>query len=156
MCIVASPQRIASAYVVLFGHDGDVRRYAQERGVCRQWVYREADWVQQHLAEQPQEIHQLRQQVQELSQRQADLEKHLAQAVVLEPSKQREFAGVGQACGVSLPVCRTLLEVLRPGRALSVATLGRAAKAAGDHAGRLLPVLDAWARAVAGGGGRCD
>jgi hypothetical protein len=145
MCIVASPQRIASAYVVLFGHYGDVSRYAQERGVCRQWVYREADWVQQHLADQ-QEIHRLRQQVQELSQRQADLEKQLAKAVVLDPPKQQEFACVGQACGVSLPVCRTLLEVLLPGQAPSVAKLGRASKAAGDQAGRLLPVLDEWAR----------
>ena len=42
MGIVAPPQRIASAFTVFFGHHGDVSRYAQERGVCRQWVYREA------------------------------------------------------------------------------------------------------------------
>ena len=42
MGMVATPQRIASAYFVVFGNYGDVRRYAEERGVCRQWIYREA------------------------------------------------------------------------------------------------------------------
>jgi hypothetical protein len=131
--------------VVLFGHDGDVSRSAQERGVGRPWVDREADGVQQHLAE-PQEIHRLRQQVQEGSQRPAELAKPLAKAVVLAPPTHQEFAGVGQAGGLSWPVGRTLLEVLRPGQAPSVAKLGRASKAAGDQAGRLGPVLDAGAR----------
>src|SRR5215217_7791180 len=34
--MVASPQRIASAYLVLFGNYGDVTRHARARGVCRQ------------------------------------------------------------------------------------------------------------------------
>ena len=49
MDMVASQQRIASAYVVFHGRYGDVSRYAQQRGVCRQWVYRQAGQVQQHL-----------------------------------------------------------------------------------------------------------
>jgi hypothetical protein len=146
MSIVAPQQRIASAFVVIFGNYGDVSRYAQQRGVCRQWVYREAGWVQQHLHEPTPTIQCLRQQVHELQKRQLELEQRLAVAVILDPHKQQEFACVGQALGVSLPTCRDLLEVLIPGQAQSVATLGRAAKAAGDRAGQLLPVLDAWAR----------
>ena len=42
MAIVAPEQRIASAFFVLHGRYGEVTRYAQERGVCRQWIYREA------------------------------------------------------------------------------------------------------------------
>jgi hypothetical protein len=146
MGMVASQQRIASAYFVVFGSYGDVTRYAQERGVCRQWVYREAGWVQKHLQETQQENQRLREQVQELLQRQTDLEKRLALAVVLNKEKQEEFASVGQAHGVSLPICWNLLEVLIPGRQESVATLGRATKAAGTKAGPLLAVLDEWAQ----------
>ena len=36
--------------------------------------------------------------------------------------------------------------MLIPGQQFSVATLGRRAKAAGEKAGQLLPILDAWAR----------
>ena len=54
MGMVAPQQRIASAYFVVFGKYGDVSRYAEERGVCRQWVYREANWLQGFLADKPQ------------------------------------------------------------------------------------------------------
>ena len=63
--------------------------------------------------------------------------------MVLDADKQAEFASVGQALGVSLPECRELLDVLCPGQALSVATLGRRTQAAAAHAGQLLPVFDA-------------
>src|SRR5262249_17634015 len=52
----------------------------------------------------------------------------------------------GQARGVSLPDLRALLDVLRPGRVPSVATLGRWAQAAGRQAAPLLAVFDEWAR----------
>jgi hypothetical protein len=146
---VAVEQRIASAFVVVCGHYGDVSRYAQQHGVCRQWVYRQAGQVQQHLQATPQEVQRLRQQVQELRQRQAELVQRLAQAVVLDKEKQEEFACVGQAQGVSLPVCWNLLDVLIPGKQESVATLGRATHAAGQKAGPLLAVLDEVAQARA-------
>jgi hypothetical protein len=146
MGMVAAEPRIASAYVVIFGHYGDVSRYAQERGVCRQWVYREARWLQAFLAEQQQEKQRLRQQVQELTRQKAVLEQRLAVAVVLDEEKQAEFASVGQALGVSLPACWDLLDVFIPGRQQSVATLGRRTKAAGEQAGPLLAVLDEWTR----------
>ena len=146
MAMVAPQPRIASAYVVIFGHYGDVSPYAQERGVCRQWVYREAAWVQPCLTDKQQEIQRLRQQVQALTQRQAELEKRLALAVVLDAEKQAAFACEGQARGVTVPDCWALLEVLIPGHAQRVATLGRRTQAAGDKAGPLLQVVDAWTR----------
>ncbi len=152
MGMVAPQQRIASAYSVFFGQHGDVTRYARERGVCRQWVYREAEGVATSLEGTAQRAEQarLRARVRELEQQNAVLEQRLAQAVVLDDDKQAEFASVGQASGVSLPVCRVLLEVLAPGRSLSVPTLGRRTQAAGTKAGQLLPVLDAVTRPLVG------
>jgi hypothetical protein len=36
MGMVAPEQRIASPFAVVFGHYGDVSRYAAQRGICRQ------------------------------------------------------------------------------------------------------------------------
>jgi hypothetical protein len=148
MAIVATAPRIASAAVVLARRYGGVTRHARQRGVCRQRVYREADWVRDRLDDQAlrQERDRLRQRVRHLEQRLAQAERQLAQAVVLDKDKQAEFAGVGQARGLSLPDLRALLDVLRPGRAPSVATLGRWAQAAGRRAAPLLAVFDEWAR----------
>jgi hypothetical protein len=146
MGIVAPQQRLASAYFVIFGNYGDVTRYAQERGVCRQWVYREATWLQETLTEQQSTIERLQARVRELEQQHTDWQERLRVAVVLDAEKQVQFASVGQACGVSLPVCWELLDVLIAGQQPSVATLGRATQAVGKKAGELLPNLDAWAR----------
>jgi len=144
--MVAAQQRIGSAYFVIFGNYGDVTRYAEERGVCRQWVYREAASLQQALAEQQKRIERLQGRLRELEQQHTDLQERLRVAVVLDADKQAQFASVGQACGVSLPVCWELLDVLIAGQQQSVATLGRASNAAGKKAGELLPILDAWAQ----------
>jgi hypothetical protein len=146
MGMVAAQQRIASAYAVFHGRYGDVRHYAQQRGVCRQWVYREAAWVQEVLTHQAAQRERLRAQVRQLEQRLAEVEQRLRRAVVIDPDKQAEVATVGQARGVTLRDCRELLEVLIPGQVLSVAALGRRTKAAGTRAGQLLEVLDAVAR----------
>lgn len=146
MGMVAPQQRIASAYAVFHGRYGDVSHYAQQRGVCRQWVYREAAWVQDVLTHQQEEREQLRAQVRQLQERQTELEQRLALAVVLDEDKQAEVASVGQARGVTLRDCRELLEVLIPGQVLSVASLGRRSQAAGERAGQLLAVLDEVAR----------
>jgi hypothetical protein len=148
MGMVAPQQRIASAFTVFCGQHGDVSRYARERGVCRQWVYREAAWVALTLegTAQREENARLRARVRELEQQNGVLEQRLAQAVVLDDDKQAEFASVGQSIGVSLPGCRELLEVLKPGNSLSVPTLGRRTKAAGEKAGQLLAVFDEVAR----------
>lgn len=146
MGMVAARQPIASAFFVLHGRHGDVSRYAQQRGVCRQRVYREAAGLQDSLTAQQQELERLRVEVRQLQQRQTELEQRLALAVVIDAAKQAELATVGQARGVTLRDCRELLEVLIPGKALSVATLGRRTQAAGSRAGPLLEVLDEVAR----------
>jgi hypothetical protein len=146
MGMVAPRQRIASAFTVFFGLHGSVSRYAQERGVCRQWVYREANWVANTLEgkEQREEIARLQARVRELTEDKAALEERLAVAVVLDDEKQAEFASVGQGRGVSLPDCWALLQVLIPGKSLSVPTLGRRTQAVGAQSAKLLPVLDEW------------
>jgi hypothetical protein len=142
MGMVAPEQRIASAFFVLCGKYGDVNRYAQERGVCRQSIYNEAAGLRSALATAQQEQHTLREQLRQAQQQQAELAARLAQAVVIDPQKQAEAACVGQARGVSLRDCQALLAVLIPGRTLSVAELGRRTQAAGKKAGALLAVLD--------------
>jgi hypothetical protein len=146
MGMVAPQQRIASAFFVLYGNHGDVSRYAQQRGVCRQCVYHEAAGLQRFLTTPEPEVQRLRAQVQQLQQRQAELEQRLSRSVVIDEDKQAEVASVGQALGVTLRDCQQLLEVLIPGQVLSVASLGRRTQAAGRNAGRLLAVWDEEAR----------
>jgi hypothetical protein len=146
MGMVAPRQRIASAYFVVCGKYGDVTRYAAEREVCRQCVYREANWLKNLLSRQQQALQHWQTRVRELEQRQGELELRLAKSVVLDEDKQAEVATVGQACGVTLRQCRQLLEVLIPGKVLSVSQLGRLTKAAGQKAGQLLAVMDELAR----------
>jgi hypothetical protein len=70
------------------------------------------------------------------------LKKRLAVAVVIDEDKQAELADVGQACGVTLSQCLTILEAMIPAQAMSRATLGRRRQALGQKAGELLKVLD--------------
>src|SRR5215831_6298526 len=144
MGMVALEQRIASAYVIIFGVHGEISRQAQERGVSRQRVYREHAGVVTAVAGTAwqQEKEALQRRVEELQERNAALQERLSQAIVLDKDKQKEFASVAQAVGVGLPTCRTLLEVLLGKRAPKVSTLGRWTKAAGKKAGQLLAVLD--------------
>ena len=148
MGMVAAHRRIGSAYFVTCGHYGDVTRFARQHGVSRQWVYREARQVTARVDgthTQP-TLERLRHDNAALRERVAQLEKRLAVAVVLDPEKQAELATVGQACGVTLEQCHTLVDFLVPGDALSVATLGRRTQAAGKKAGALLAVFDAYTR----------
>ena len=146
MGMVAPQQRIASAYVVIFGSYGDVRRYAQERGVCRQWVYQEAAWLQRFLEGKQQQVDTLQQRVGELERQMEALHRRLSLSVVVDEEMQARLAGVAQANGTSLPCLWELLEVMIPGQQFSVATLGRRAQAAGEKSGQLLPIFDDWAR----------
>jgi hypothetical protein len=146
MGMVVLEQRIASAFFVIHGQYGDVSRYAQQRGVCRQSIYNEAAALRKALASARQENQKQREQLQRAQQQVTALTARLAQAVVLDADKQQQLACVGQARGVTLRDCRELLEVLIPGQALSVAELGRRTRAAGQKAGALLAVLDDVAR----------
>lgn len=148
MGMVALRRGIGSAFVVSWGQYGDVSRFAQQQCVSRQYVYREAERVCRVLegTQAQEESDHLRRENAELREQVAQLQQCLAVAVVLDDDKQAEFACAGQGSGVTLPQCHRLLEVLIPGRALSVATLGRRTQAAGEKSGALLEVLDAYTR----------
>jgi hypothetical protein len=148
MATLAVLDRLASAAAAFFGRYGDVTRLAQQRGTCRQAVYRQADAVRDDLdgERHRQEALRLRQQLDQLQARCADVQRRLDQAVVLGEDQQAAFAATAQAEGVSLPVGRRLLAVLLGQRAPSVAQLGRWAKAAGQRSEALLAVLDAFTR----------
>ena len=151
MGMVGPLARIASAFVVLFGKHGQVSRQARERGVCRQQLYREADWVRTQLDEHPHDRNeaQLRQLVQDLQQQVAGLQERLARSIELDDDKLTHFASVGQARGVTLTDLSELLFVFLQEHTPSRAKLGRWAKAAGAKAGLLLEVLDQFSRPLA-------
>src|SRR5437870_2986034 len=100
--MVAAEQPIASAFFVLHGQYGDVTRYAPERGVCRQWIYREAAALRTALATAQQKIDDLRQQLRHADEQRAELAARLTRSVVIDAPKQEELACVGQARGVTL------------------------------------------------------
>lgn len=148
MCIVAVPQRLASASAVFFGAHGDVTCQAQQRGVCRQRLYREAHSVLRDLdpAKQQQQIARLQQQVADLQACLERLQADYRQTVVCTADKLAQFVSTAQAEGVSLPVARRLLAVVLPRDTPSVPTLGRLSHQAALRAGPLLKVLDEQAR----------
>jgi hypothetical protein len=146
--MVAGQRRIGSAFFVVCGNYGDVSRFAKEQCISRQWVYREAKQLVRALDPTPvqQQNERLQGEVAALQNQVAELHQELARAVILDDEKQAEFASVGQACGVSLPKCHLLLDVLIPGQVLSVPTLGRRTQAVAQKAGALLEVFDDYAR----------
>jgi hypothetical protein len=148
MCIVVPPPRLASASVVFFGRHGDISHHAQQRGVSRQRLYREADSVLRDLDTnaQQQQIACLQQQVADLQARLEQAQADRSPAVVCTADVQAEFASTAQAEGVSLPVARRLLAVLLREHTPSVAQLGRFSRQAGLRAGSLLAVFDEHAR----------
>jgi hypothetical protein len=151
MCIVVPPPRLASACIVFFGQRGEISQHAQQRGVSRQRLYREADSVLRDLdaAAQQQRLVCLQQQVADLQRRLQQLQAAQRGAVVLTADLQAEFASTAQAEGVSLPVARRLLAVFLRADTPSVAQLGRFSRQAGLRAGPLLEVFDEHARALA-------
>jgi cell division protein FtsB len=148
MGMVAVRRRIGSAFFVVWGQYGEVSEFAQQQGVSRQWVYREAKQVTDTLegGQARADLERLQNENAALRAEVEDLKRRVAVAVVLDEEKQAEFAGVGQSCGVTLSQCHTLLDVLIPGKPLSTAGLGRRTQALGAKAGSLLEVLDEYAR----------
>jgi hypothetical protein len=148
MTTLSFPQRIACATAVLFGRYGDVTRLAQQHGLGRQAVYRQADALRDDLdgLTHRQEALRLRQQLDQLQARCDDLQRHREHAIVFDRDKQAEFAATAQAEGVSLPLTRRLLVVCLGRHAPSVAQCGRWAKAAGQRSGALLAALDEFSR----------
>jgi hypothetical protein len=146
--MVVPPQRLASATVVFYGQHGDITRHAQQRGVSRQSLYRQADSVLRDLHGQhyQQQIARLQEQLAGLQARLELLQAAWRHAVVITPDLQAEFASTAQAEGVSLPVAQRLLAVLLRQDTPSVAQLGRFSRQAGLRAGPLLRVFDEYAR----------
>ena len=143
------PQRLASAFAVLFGHYGDVSRMAQDREPSRPSLDREADEVVDALdgTATQSRIDELPRQLTAPQAENRARHERLQHAVEITPDKQDEFATVAQAEGVSLSVARRRLRVLKGAKTTpSVPTLGRATLEAGVHAGALLEVLDEKAR----------
>jgi hypothetical protein len=147
--MVALSRLIGCAYFVYSGCYGQVTEFARKHGISRQSVYRLAqvvcDALQGSLLRD--EIERLRTENAALHDEAAQQEQRLAVAVVVDEEKQAELASVGQACGVTLSQCDTLLQVLIAGKALSRATLGRRTQELGKKAGPLLEVLDEFTRA---------
>jgi hypothetical protein len=134
---------------VFFGVYGDVSRQARERQVSRQKLYREASQTVALLEGTAQRAQAARwqEQLQYLQQRVAELKRDVSQAVVIDEDRMARFATEAQAEGVSLPTVQGWLQRLLPGRAPSVAKLGRWTQAAAVRVSTLLPVLDEVARA---------
>jgi len=148
MCNVPPLDRLASASVVLFGQHGDISAHAQQRGISRQRLYRQADSVVRDLEgrQQQRQLACLHQQVTDLQVGLSHLQAAQRYAVVVTSDRQAEFACVAQAEGVSLPVARRLLAVFLRDVTPSVATLGRLSRQAALRAGPLLKVLDEHVR----------
>src|SRR4051812_31676280 len=148
MCMVVPPERLASARVVFYGQHGDITRHAQQRGVSRQSLYRQAAGVLRDLQGQQhqQQITRLREQNAQLQARLELLQAASHGAVVITTDRQAEFASTAQAEGVSLPVAHRLLAVLLRQDTPSVAKLGRFSRQAGLRSGPLLKVFDEHAR----------
>jgi hypothetical protein len=148
MGMVAISPRIASAFFVFYGRHGDVTLHAQDRDISRQRVYREADAVALAVdgAAGRARQEELASQLAAVRQQNAILEERLRQAVVIDRDRQAEFASVGQAEGVSLPITHRLLQVFLTKATPSVATLGRRTHQAALRSGTLLAVLDEFAR----------
>ena len=111
MGMVAPQQRIASAFFVFHGRYGDVSRYAQQRGVCRQWVYREAARVQEVLTHAREQVEHLRAEVRQLRQDKTELQQRLRQGErIKKRPKTRRF----------LPICQCLAVVSQSKHMVSV------------------------------------
>lgn len=148
MSTLVPPPALVSTFVVCLGPYGAVTQLAQQRGVARQHVYREAHAVLRGLDPAPHhhQLTQLRQQLADATARWQHAEQQLAHAVVIDADKQAEFTATAQAIGVSLAAAQTLLAVLLGPRSPSLPTLGRRAQQAGRRAGALLQILDPSSR----------
>ncbi len=141
MCIVPPSPRIASAYAVHFGPYGAITQLARQRGVCRQWLYREAAWVSATLAGTASQADRqdLHQRLRELEQQLKALQRRLDRAV--DPGReftrqvrrrQRRSRGVagGESAGVGEP---RRVGAVRSGRPTRVAGWSPGAPAVVDE-----------------------
>lgn len=148
MCIVPPLERLASASCVFLGRRGDVTQQAQQRGLSRQCLYRQADSALRDLdpTRHQQQLDHLTEQLAQLQARLQTLQDAQRHCVQITPDLQTQFAATAQAEGVSLPVARRLLAVFQGDHTPSVAQLGRFSRCAALRASALLSVFDEQAR----------
>lgn len=137
---------VRNAAAVFSGRYGSVTQQAQDSRCSRETVYEHARKVEERLAEASSDKSRLAAQeaeIQQLQQRVAELEARAQQPVVLDPLKQRKFATVAAAIGLSLRQTEDLFQILLPsGQAPDHSTIGRWVKAEAKRAGAVLKVLD--------------
>jgi hypothetical protein len=149
MCIVPPLERLASASCVFLGQHGDITQQAQQRGLSRQRLYRQADSVLRDLDPTPhhQQLAHFRELLGHLQARLQTLQDAQSRCVLVTADLQARFASTAQAEGVSLPVARRLLTIFLGEQGTpSVAQLGRFSRSAALRAGALLEVFDERAR----------
>lgn len=136
---------ILNAAAALSGQHGAVTRQAEQSGCSREAVYEHADKVQQRLADEPDRDlpAELRAENQRLHQAIAELRRETQRRVLLDKDKQRQFATVACAMGVSLRQVEDLLGVLLASNQVpDHSTLGRWVANEAERAGEILKVLD--------------
>jgi hypothetical protein len=148
MSMLQALRRLDSAAAVFLGPHGAASQHAQQRGISRQALYRQADAA---LADLDADIadarlEDARQQIRALQQHLDHLQKRLEHALVVGPEQLAQFVACAQANGTSLSTARALLVVLLGEKAPSVPKLGRLAQSAGRQASATLAVLDSFAR----------
>src|SRR5271166_2092567 len=123
---------VRNAAAVFSGQYGSVTGQAQDSQCSRETVYEHARKVEERLAE-----------ASSNKSRVAELEIRAQQPVVLDPVKQRKFATVASALGLSLRQTEDLFQILLPpGQAPAHSTIGRWVKTEAKRAAEVLQVLD--------------
>jgi hypothetical protein len=141
---------IGNAAAVLLGRRGAVTAQAQQAGCSRQTAYDHAQRVQQAVTD----LHaggpsrdELLQQCQQLREENRQLWQALEPTIDFPQAKQRQFAAVAAALGLSLPQTRTLLAiVLSAARCPSRATLGRWVQQAAARASSVVECMNSVVR----------
>ena len=137
---------VRNAAAVFSAEYGSVTEQAQVSQCSRETVYEHARKVEQRLAEAASDPSRLAQQeveIQQLRRKIAELQAHAQQPVVLDPVRQRKFATVAAALGLSLRQTEDLFQILLPpGQAPDHSTIGRWVQTESKRAGEVLKVLD--------------
>src|SRR5271166_4493188 len=123
---------VRNAAAVFSGQYGFVTGQAQDSQCSRETVYEHARKVEERLAEASSNKSRL-----------AEQEALAQQPVVRDPVKQRKFATVASALGLSLRQTEDLFQILLPpGQAPDHSTIGRWVKTEAKRAAEVLQVLD--------------
>jgi hypothetical protein len=138
---------IGNAAAVLCGRQGAITAQARQAGCSRQAAYGHARWVHQAVTDRhagAASRDALLQELEQLRQENDQLWAALESAIDFPEAKQRQFAAVAAALGLSLLQTLALLAIIVPARRCpSRASLGRWVRDACARAGGVLRVVDA-------------